>query len=617
MFALRAFSFLLFAVVSMSALGQSATTFSSPSMRSRHRLLNKQGEVLIYSDRFDPNHITPDMPLGLQEMLRSYQIASEQKRARYSSRMPGKAVEPLLKSLRHQEYPYNMSCPYYTYDDGKVSSDPCVSGCVATALEQTVSYWRHPAVLLDTLHGWSNSHYTIPDVLPGTPIDWDNILVNYEDGHYTDMQAKAIADLTYYLGVAVKMNWGPGSSGASLFRACEPLYNAFDYKTIAFVQRGLYSNPAWNRMLRHELECGRPITYTGHNIELAGHCFNIDGVDEEGYYHINWGEENYTCYLDMDYMNPFEPYDDPTDMGMQAGVFCNQTALFMHPDDFEIDIWDTLTIDDALHSVVVDTVVFRQPPDNTSFVRADFHLRNTSSDSLNFTFEVLTYLPSDTAVFQQADFVSLTTVNLLPGEKKVWPVYCRFNECGDRLFSYSADDETLPYVLPIHVEKRRTPSLSYGEPSVQQLRLVDDKGREDLTARITFDLLNLDESGMFSDQFTYCLFEEGVQRDVRHKNIPELDAGVPYHETVDFHHLKDGQTYTFKLRFPWEVRKSITFTFRKEGAVDGIDRTPFDDDAVDCGNEINDKWYELNGRATDSPSRGIFLKKGKKVIFSR
>ena len=596
----RFFFLLLFLTYSLLSYPQSR------AKRARYQVCGKDGEVLAYSNSFDLIRLADELPDFLQEVLRTYR---SDRSKRHSDRLPGRFVAPLLKSVRTQLPPFNGSAPYYIYDDGNVSSERCVSGCVATALEQVVSYWRHPEELLDTLHGWESDHYTIPDVLPGTKIDWQNILTNYVDGAYNELQAKAIADLTYYLGVAVHMNWGLDSSGANLSRAFMPLYDAFDYKTVYFLQRGLFSNPAWNRLLRNELEAGRPIVYTGHNFSLAGHCFNIDGVDEEGYYHVNWGEENRTLYMDLDYLNPYESGNDLTEMGRFSGVFNNQSALFMHPDDFEIDIHDSLTTDVAFRSVVVDTVTFSRQPDCQAYVRADFSLYNPTQDSLNYTFEVLTYLPSDTAIFQQADYVGLTAVNLAPGERKVWPVYCRFSEVGERIFACSADDETLPYTMPLKVLDGVLPKYTFSLPRYQLVRYRSDDGEEDLTARITFDVCNEALDGGASDLYTYCLFSDVEEFDTRHFNILQVMGGQTVRETVEFHHLTEGVHYRYITRMPWTIRHDFDFTVHASEAVDDINDLFLN--RVDADHHV---LYDLAGRPLIAPGRGLYIHNGRKVL---
>lgn len=596
---------LLRTLLLLFALLSAASAFSQSRARSaRHKMIGHSGEILAYSDSFDPVRHYDELPEMIRELLRSYQTQPR----RYATRQPGPYVAPLLQSTRTQEPPYNGSAPFYTYDDGTVSTERCLSGCVATALEQVVSFWRHPAALQDTLHGWTTDHYVIPDVLPGTKIDWDHILPNYSDGLYTPQQAQAIADLTYYLGVAVHMNWGLESSGASLFRAVDPLYDAFDFRTVAFVQRGLYTPQAWNRLLRHELECGRPIVYTGHTYNLGGHCFNIDGVDEDGFYHVNWGEDNKALYLDLDYMNPFEPINDMTGMGMQTGMFNNQTALFMHPDDFEIDIWDTLSIDDALHGVDIERVTFSRQPDLKGFVRADFSLTNRTQDSLNYTFEVFTYLPTDTAVFEQADYVGLTSVNLAPGEHRVWPVYCRFNESGERIFGCSTDDETIPFRLPVNIVDGVAPIYQFGEPTCQLLRFSQPGQPDDVVARISFEVSNQATAGGAADLYTYCLFPEGSPYDTRHFNILQLMAGETHLETVDFHHLRVGEKYRFLTRQPWTIRHEFTFEVRPDDILDAVS-APTPDQPSSPG-----VYYDLYGRSARHPERGVFIRNGRKVL---
>ena len=89
-------------------------------------------------------------------------------------------VAPLLTTTRHQYAPYNAACPYWTDTDGKVSEQRCIVGCVATAMEQILTYYRRTYTLCDTLQGWKTEHYTIDDVLPGKTVDSRLIRDHYE-----------------------------------------------------------------------------------------------------------------------------------------------------------------------------------------------------------------------------------------------------------------------------------------------------------------------------------------------------------------------------------------------------------------------------------------------------
>ena len=44
----------------------------SASRRARHKIVDSRGEVLLYTDRFDPNVITDDMPEMLKDYLRVF-----------------------------------------------------------------------------------------------------------------------------------------------------------------------------------------------------------------------------------------------------------------------------------------------------------------------------------------------------------------------------------------------------------------------------------------------------------------------------------------------------------------------------------------------------------------
>ena len=113
---------------------------------------------------------TGTMPPALRELIRGRQLEERPTSTRSALSAPRRArqatssiepVEPLLKSVRDQEEPYNLMCPHWTYDDGTVSEERCLSGCVATCIEQIMAYYRYPEALVDTLHGWSTDRKSV------------------------------------------------------------------------------------------------------------------------------------------------------------------------------------------------------------------------------------------------------------------------------------------------------------------------------------------------------------------------------------------------------------------------------------------------------------------------
>lgn len=565
--------------------------------QGRHKVVGQGGRLLAYGLRFDPADESEQMPECLQEMLRQYRTGQ-----RHAQRLTGKRVDPLLKSVRHQDPPHNGSCPYYRYSDGTLSEERCVSGCVATSLEQVLSYWKFPEALRDTLHGWSTDNYTIPDVLPGHAIDWANIIPDYR-GDYTADQARAIADLTYWLGMTVHMNWGPTSSGANIYRAQEPLQRIFGYQTVQYVQRCFYRNDSWNRLLRNELENGRPICYVGHNMALTGHAFNIDGVDEQGYYHLNWGEGGeYDGWFDLDFLNPFEPINDATELGRNEGLFSNQAALLLCPVAVETLQADSLTEAEALTRVVVEEVTFRRHPDTEGYVIGDVTMCNTGENDLCLTFEVLTNSPADTALFRQADYLTVSAVSLSPHERKTFPIYCQFSQAGDRLFGISADDSTFLYRCPLTVRQGTTPKLKWGDVSVRQYITAD----KTLMADLSIPVANEAAGGTAGNLVTFCLHPDNSTKDVRHWDVLQLPAGEEQTLHVRFNHLVDGQAYTLLVRCPWSVQKQFSFTANASEAGDGME-------AVFAGSKAENQYFDLSGRRLLYPRRGLNIINGKKI----
>ena len=508
-------------------------------------------------------------------------------------------VGPLLLSIRDQEEPYNLLCPYWTYADSTVSETRCLSGCVATCIEQIMAYYRYPEALLDTLHGWQTDNYVIEDLLPGTRFDWDNYLLDYRDG-WTEAQGMAIALPSLAAGMAVKMQYGLGASGANVYRAVGPLQRAFGYGMVRFFERMLYTPAHWHAMLQHELRHGRPIAYVGHNMAMSGHAFNIDGVDERGYYHLNWGYNgSYDGWYDLDWLNPWEPIDREED-GIAEGFFCNQGALFMHPSSDAAPLEPDSMALDAL-GVELESVDFLREPDIQGYVAADFHFRNTGTDCVTYTYEVMTYLPTDTAIFYQADYVGLAAITLAPGEQRVQRTYLQFAEAGDRILGISNDDETIPFTMPVKVQKGTRPQLEWGSVGARNVSETTD-----ITYSFTIPVTNRAASGFAGNLVTFCLYPDGGEaEDLRHYRVLSLAAGQTESLSVTFSSLQPSTHYTLIVRCPWAVQAQTDFTTPSLSAVPALPADPVPASAPK---------YDLSGRPVGAGFRGVTLQAGRKTL---
>ena len=212
------------------------------------------------------------------EHLRTIEPAAGPRPVRAPSRTT--PVEPMLTSSWSQGKPYNDMCPEY-------QGEMCATGCIATALAQVMYYWKYPAEL-PPLPSFVTSGlgFTVP-ALPGTRLDWDNMIDKYER-NYTAAQGAAVAVLMRYCGQACYMDYTPEGSGAYEEDQLSAL-KRFGYSSEAtFVERDMTPRSQWESMLQEDLSAGRPVLYTGTSYD-AGHAFVLDGYDGQGKYHVNWG----------------------------------------------------------------------------------------------------------------------------------------------------------------------------------------------------------------------------------------------------------------------------------------------------------------------------------------
>ena len=208
-------------------------------------------------------------------------------------------VSPLLTTTWSQSPLYNDLCPSDT-------SGQAVTGCVATATAQVMKYHNHPA------QGYGSHTYTSSREINGISYTYPNLTANFGNTTYqwsqmpneltstsTAAQINAVATLMYHIGVADEMRYSPHASGANNYyggsinsqRASsqESLARYFKYRPdMAVAEREAYSHNRYVAILRGELDQQRPILYSGSD-ETGGHSFVLDGYDNSGYFHVNWG----------------------------------------------------------------------------------------------------------------------------------------------------------------------------------------------------------------------------------------------------------------------------------------------------------------------------------------
>ena len=270
--------------------------------------------ILGYVDHgsFDPENIPENMRSWLQgysdeiKYIVENNIQQGDPRIKKRNKVRGTkhSVPELLTTRWNQGRPYNLTCPdYYLEKDKKEETslplrNGPATGCTATAMAQTMAYYRYPDKTKAIIPAYSITYTSEKDgskktttqkAIPrNTPIDWDNMFDTYswEDGHVANVHDSAVANLMHYCGQAVNMHYGP-SSGAN-FNA-EVFIKYFGYDNSAYRgNRSDYSIDDWFDMCYKDISEGYPVCFAGFS-SGGGHAFVLDGFDGDNLFHVNWG----------------------------------------------------------------------------------------------------------------------------------------------------------------------------------------------------------------------------------------------------------------------------------------------------------------------------------------
>lgn len=223
-------------------------------------------------------------------------------------------IAPLLTTTWGQDTPYNDLCP--TERDNANNKYP--TGCVATAMAQVMYYHQYPE------QGIGKVIYSFQDRIleadfNNTHYQWADMLPAYTKGNYSDESALAVATLMYHCGASIKMQYNTGGSGAYTYNAATALRQNFGYnENLQIHYRDYYTTTEWMNLIYNELKAGRPLIYSGADKNYGGHCFVLDGYDENNLVHVNWGwDSKNDGYYDVALLDP-APYK----FSLQQTVLC-------------------------------------------------------------------------------------------------------------------------------------------------------------------------------------------------------------------------------------------------------------------------------------------------------
>lgn len=507
-------------------------------------------------------------------------------------------VPPLLQSVRGQSAPYNLSCPYYTTEEG-TSTQRCLTGCVATALEQILTYYRQPAQLQDSLARMETPHYVVEGVPAGTPVDWAHVRDIYAEGAYSEAEARAVADLSLWCGMMAGMNWGLEASESQIRPLEAAARRVLGYKDVRYADSYRYTPADWERMMRTEIEAGRPVLYTGYTGLIQGHAFVLDGQDASGLFHVNWGYDGaYDGYFAWEILWPFGPVEEQNPENL--GFYCNQEALLLCPDSVPAGTRPTEEARTG-RELRVDSLRFLRQPDLNDYVTAQLTVTNTSLQALTTPLALYSTAEADTLDFEQAECVALGGVRLAAGATARVTLRCRFQTPGRRVLSLTPDDSIVIFRQTADVLRTPGAQLDFGNTVVQAS--AD-------SVVIIQPVSNAAEAGWAGNEVVYSLFE-GTQTlfntDERLMRYLNLAPGCTLTDTVVFRHLKPSTQYTLWVRCPWNPVRQLTFTTSSAVGLSHVSAAP-----------ENETFYDVQGRRVRPGTSGIVISdKGRKILRSR
>ena len=289
--------------------------------------------VLGYSNTGSFN--IDEAPDALVAMLKEYQNQMEWMRSHpeaakgpaFTYDLQPYGVYPICGEVHwHQFPPYNNNCPRSSH--ALTTNGRCYAGCVPVAFATIMKGLRYPS------YGFGSNTYTY--MLDGHEetatakfydykYDYSKMNNGYGENAYN---AQAVSELMYEVGVAFHTIYSGESSDALLRNVFRGIIAFFNYNAnIQYVQKANYSynDSVWYDLMYNEIDNGRPIYYMGYrtidnsgNQCHIGHAFVIDGYDQNGKVHVNWGFQpgEYNTYFDWALLSPRNNYEyDEYDSG--------------------------------------------------------------------------------------------------------------------------------------------------------------------------------------------------------------------------------------------------------------------------------------------------------------
>lgn len=250
-------------------------------------------DILAYSD--EGIFHTSQMELGAKPFLDSYRQEVREIRLsgakHHKPAVAGTAGRKQLTTANFDQSGYSFNQKYAPL----LNRQPCLSGCVATAMAIIMKYHNWPERNSGNFSYTSENGLKLSFDFKANPFKWSE-MSDKPDANSSD----AISMLQKACGVSVRMEYGASESYAYFSTVDYALRHYFYYDYPMHIVREDYDAETWDGILHNEIDAGRPV-FIGGSSNSGGHAYVLDGYDdnlESYHYNLGWGGINNGFYSD-------------------------------------------------------------------------------------------------------------------------------------------------------------------------------------------------------------------------------------------------------------------------------------------------------------------------------
>ena len=554
-----------------------------------------------------------DIPENMQWWLEDYERQMSKLNQQPVTMAPiphHQAVAPLITSRWRQTAPYNGLCPLVA------GSNLSFTGCAATAMAQIMNYYKYPESTLIKIPAYNTLSYgiSLPAINKNTAIDWDHILDSYDE-NATEVQQQAVAQLMLLCGQSIETDYTPYGSSSFPSRIPSALTGYFGYdKMIRFLHREAFRAEEWDALIYHELSEQRPVLYGGHSIK-EGHSFIIDGCDEEGFYHVNWGWGGY--YDSYFRLSILDPYNDGDSISLE-GYSSSQHAIvgIQKPTEVETPKDDLRLMTNYLYVDSEDSLFVRQP-DSTFALPVFIVMLNPSATPRSYDIGCGIYNAQDSLLLAEQLFTSKNIMYLtsvwkndtlsipyhLADGKYVIKAICKPVDTDEWLVGLSQ------FNMRIEVTIQDDVLIPRSHNAISVSGTIESTVGEPLLGSSVPLLVTLTNNGPnFNEVMTLYVNDE-----IKGYTYVEAEADETLTIALSYKATSCGDNYiSLVIPLPWEGQTIIAaqgYVYVKGEETVSIQSQPLakPKNASQC--------FDLQGRRLNKePERGVYIRNGKKVV---